>query len=245
MERVLEFADRSRSLKDLAAFDTVFATAVCDLGFSHHALVEHVDLARPPGTFLFVHNYPDHWVEAFTRRALHRLDPVQLIASRHVGGFGWDEIAGLITLEPRQAAMLVESRRNGLGEGFTVPLHAPGVRKASCSFVMPLGKTLPRTALFAAECLAHVAFKSARQLLHAEPAHARLTPRQRQCVSLVAQGKTDWETAKILGLSEETVGKYLDAARIRFGVVRRTQLVVAALAVGEITLEDIVNEANR
>ncbi len=240
MARVCEFVDHAHMLCDMADLTGLFAAAVRDLGFAHHALVEHVDLARPPGHFLFVHNYPDRWVAAFASRAMHRVDPVQQVACRRVGGFGWDEIPRFIALEPRQVAMLAEARGTGLGEGFTIPLHAPGVRKASCSFVMPPGERLPGYSLLAAECLAHAAFKAARRLLDLDRSPARLTPRQRQCVSLVAQGKTDWETATILGLSEETVGKYLDAARIRFGVARRTQLIVAALAVGEIELGDMM-----
>lgn len=240
MDLVLEFADRSRALDDLVALGDLFATAAHDLGFSHHALVEHVDLARPPMQFIFINNYPKNWVAAFATRAMHRLDPVQCAASRLVGGFGWKEISRHLALEPHQLAMLREARETGLGDGFTVPLHAPGARKASCSFVVPPGARLPAASLFAAEYLAHLAFKTARSLLRAEKVPARLTRRQRQCVTLVAHGKTDWEIAAILGLSEETVGKYLDAARIRFGVARRTQLVVAALAIGEIELEDAV-----
>jgi len=55
----------------------------------------------------------------------------------------------------------------------------------------------------------------------------------------MAQGKTDWEIGTILGLSEETVTKYLNAARSRYGVVRRTQLAIAALCDGTLGIEEV------
>ena len=58
---------------------------------------------------------------------------------------------------------------------------------------------------------------------------------------LMAQGKTDWEIGTILGLSEETVTKYLKSARVRFGVARRTQLAIAAVCHGYIGLDEIVS----
>jgi LuxR family quorum-sensing system transcriptional regulator CciR len=133
--------------------------------------------------------------------------------------------------------MLAEARAMGLGDGFTVPLHGPGPRAASCSFVYASGQRPSLESLTAAECLAHVAFAAVHRIRGPAWRRPRLTARQRQCVALVAQGKTDWEIGCILGLSEETIGKYLDAARLRFDVARRTQLVAAALRSGEIDIE--------
>ncbi|MBY8823263.1 LuxR family transcriptional regulator [Sphingomonas colocasiae] len=225
------FAERANRVADLVGLAGLVAEMARDLGFAHHALAEH---GEPADGCLFLHDYPGRWADAFIARAMHRFDPVRQAAARRVGGFGWRELPRLVTLEPCQRAMMSEACDIGLGEGFTVPLHAPGMRVASCSFVCPPGEPLPRHALPAAECLAYLAFGAAHRLLGVRWSRPRLTARQRQCVALVSQGKTDWEIGVILGLSEETVGKYLDAARMRFGVARRTQLVAAALVAGEI-----------
>ena len=66
-----------------------------------------------------------------------------------------------------------------------------------------------------------------------------LTPREAECVALLAQGKTDWEISVILGLHEDTVTKYLKAARNRFGVTRRTQLAIAAVTHGQLSLDEL------
>lgn len=59
----------------------------------------------------------------------------------------------------------------------------------------------------------------------------------------MAQGKTDWEIARILNLSEETVTRYLKTARQRFGVTRRTQLALAAMNAGLIEMRDCISWA--
>lgn len=66
----------------------------------------------------------------------------------------------------------------------------------------------------------------------------RLTTRQRECTLLVAQGKTDWEIGKILGISRDTVHEYIEAARKKYDVRTRPQLVLAAYRNGELPAVD-------
>src|SRR3546814_2287759 len=71
------------------------------------------------------------------------------------------------------------------------------------------------------------AFNAARQICCRRcPTRCRavhLTDRQRDCVILVAQGKTDWEIGKIFGLKKDSVTKVIDAARMRYDVANRTE----------------------
>jgi LuxR family quorum-sensing system transcriptional regulator CciR len=55
----------------------------------------------------------------------------------------------------------------------------------------------------------------------------------------VAQGKTDWEISKILGLKEDSITKVINAARRRYDVANRTELVVAALFDGQISFNTV------
>jgi DNA-binding CsgD family transcriptional regulator len=53
----------------------------------------------------------------------------------------------------------------------------------------------------------------------------RLTPRERDALGLVADGKTDWEVSVILGISEATARFHVDNARAKLGAVNRAQAV--------------------
>lgn len=67
-----------------------------------------------------------------------------------------------------------------------------------------------------------------------------LSPRQVECIALVAQGKSDWEIGQILGLSRDTVHEYVESARRRYGVRRRTQLVLRAVRDGHLNMEALL-----
>ncbi len=57
-----------------------------------------------------------------------------------------------------------------------------------------------------------------------------LTERERDCLAFVADGRTDWEIATLLGISESTVRFHLNSARRKLGAVNRAQ-AAARLAV--------------
>lgn len=58
-----------------------------------------------------------------------------------------------------------------------------------------------------------------------EPAAACLTRRERDSLEFVAQGKTDWEIATILGVSETTARFHVDNARRKLGASNRVHAV--------------------
>jgi DNA-binding CsgD family transcriptional regulator len=59
-----------------------------------------------------------------------------------------------------------------------------------------------------------------------------LTAREREALQWVAEGKSDWEIAMILGLSQTTVRFHVDNARRKLGAVNRAQ-AVARLVSGQ------------
>lgn len=243
MKLLEDLADRARTSSTIADVSALLGDAARELGFHYHALVEHADLARPPPQYLFLQNYPPGWVEKFAKAGLHRYDPAQCLAARRHGGFAWAEIPRYLQLTNRQVRIIDEAHEAGLGEGFTVPLHVAGARGASCSFATRPGTPLPREALLSAELLAHVIFSAVHDILRGPPVAAppHLSRRERECVVLMCQGKTDWEIATIIGIGEETVTTYLKAARRKFGLSRRTQLAIAAVCHGLVSLEEVTS----
>ena len=58
----------------------------------------------------------------------------------------------------------------------------------------------------------------------------RLTDRERDSFAWVAEGKSDWEIAMILGVAESTVRFHVDNARKKVGAVNRAQAVARLTA---------------
>jgi LuxR family quorum-sensing system transcriptional regulator CciR len=65
-------------------------------------------------------------------------------------------------------------------------------------------------------------------------ARPRLTDRQRDCLIWAGRGKGDWETNVILGITEDTVAQHISQACERYGVQKRTSLMIHTLFDGTI-----------
>jgi DNA-binding CsgD family transcriptional regulator len=66
----------------------------------------------------------------------------------------------------------------------------------------------------------------------AAPGLAGLSPRERELVTLVAQGRTDAQIAAQLYISVRTVSSHLDRIRDKTGCRRRAELTRLALSAG-------------
>ena len=64
------------------------------------------------------------------------------------------------------------------------------------------------------------------------PGAAQLSPRERELVALVAQGRTNAQIAGQLYISVRTVGSHLDRIRDKTGCRRRADLTRLALEAG-------------
>jgi LuxR family quorum-sensing system transcriptional regulator CciR len=198
-------------------------------------------LTAKSARLLRIDNYPEEWAAELVARGYAADDPVHLASRRTNTGFGWCELGNLIRLERRHAKILARSRRFGLGPGLTVPANVPGEPSASCSFAVRVGRELPTMRLHCAELIGAHALCAARRL---RPPSARVRPhlsrRELQCLRLVALGKTDWEIARILGLSPHTAHQYVKRARAAYDAVSRTQLVVYGLRDAWLSFEDAI-----
>ena len=215
-----------------------------EMGFSYFALTHHVDIRQAPRPAIRLANYPSDWVCYFDDNRLGPSDPVHRASQLTSAGFAWSQLPALIKLTARDCEVLSLAGRRGIGDGFTIPAHVPGEANGSCSFATAAGTALNDEQLPAAQLVGVFAFEAARRVWRMRyPCLAerpQLTDRQRDCVIWAAQGKSDWEIARILGLSPETVTQYLKRARERYGVSKRTMLAVHALFDGTISFTDVL-----
>jgi LuxR family quorum-sensing system transcriptional regulator CciR len=239
-----DYVAAADSASSIPALNRLTADAVHALGFDFFGIVHHVTFGRPAAGYVGLHHYPDEWVAAL--RDLGRpADPVMRAAERVAAGFRWDRMDSIIALTPRERRHMDSAARHGVGGGFTVPNHVPGEVPGSSSFGLRLGRELPERNLPAAQALGNFAFEAARRLIRAGGprwiAPVALSERQRDCLLLAAQGKSDGVIAQLLGIRPRTVNEHIEAAKRRYGVATRTQLLVRALLRGEICFADVLD----
>lgn len=239
--RVEEFVAEIRHVGSEAELGAAISAVTADLGLRYFALTHHVDL-RASGKAIRIHNYPAGWAEWFDEQALGKTDPVHRASHLTSIGFAWSKLPEMLALTPQDLKVLAAARKEGIGEGFTVPAHVPGEAHGSCSFACDSGQRFSHEHVPLLQLVGAFAFETARRM-HRErfsgPPVA-LTDRQRECVMWAARGKSDWEISRILGISRDTVIEHLRHARERYGVGKRALLTVHALFDGTIGFLDVL-----
>lgn len=239
--------DFAAAAQQIDAMDDLHA-AVDDitrwLGFDHFAIVSHVDFGRVVPS-VKITNYPIELIGALREAGLMR-DPVLRASERASIGFSWDQLPALITWREGDDAHMRRAARLGIVAGYTVPNNVPGESLGSSHFSVSDAGRLPRTHFAAAQSVGAFSFEAARRLVARDgpvdeaPDPAPLTQRQRDCLVQVARGKSDGVIAQLLGLKPRTVNEYVEAAKRRYVVATRQQLVVRALFRSEISFSEVL-----
>ena len=239
---VQDFARAARNARDLTQLRVLLCEAVWALGF-HHLLLQGA------AGQVWLADLPPAW----TAVEVPSGDAVLAAAAQSYAPFLWSDISRLVSLTRAQRDFLDIAHAAGVGAAVTVPVHrARGANEAGsysvfagcCSFLMKNGVPLPLGSLAAAHYVGALAFDAAESLRQDQPASRahgpQLTPRQRDCVVLAAQGKSDWEIGQLLGISESTVHTHIEDAKRRFGVSTRIQLVVRSLFDARLSFADVM-----
>lgn len=243
---VQDFAGAARDAHDMAQLRALLREAVWALGF-HHFLLQGV------AGQVWLADLPTGWKVAGTPSG----DAVLVTAAQSYAPFLWTDIPRLIALSAAQTEFMDGVHAAGIGAAVTVPIHrARSTDKMGsysefagcCSFMMKTGVSLPLSSLAAAHYVGALTFDAAENLRQTRapgsPRGPQLTPRQHDCVVLVAQGKSDWEVGQLLGISESTVHKHVEDAKKRFAVSTRIQLVVRSLFDARLTFADVMKDSD-
>jgi LuxR family quorum-sensing system transcriptional regulator CciR len=244
---VQEFVSAAADVDLMADLRELIGDASRELGFEYFAIVHHIRFGRPSSDKVRLSNYPLEWL-ALLRQNEHFDEPVLKAAERACNGFRWNQLPELIELTEAQEQYMDRAVHHGLAEGFTVPNHVPGEIFGSCHFAVSSRTALPQQSLPAAQALGCFAFEAARRLLETrrEPSDsyvipAPLTERQRDCLLFAAKGKSDSVIAELLNIRPRTVNEHIEAAKRRYSVATRTQLIVRALFRSEICFSEIID----
>jgi LuxR family quorum sensing-dependent transcriptional regulator len=176
-----------------------------------------------------VSTWPDQWVNQWYSHKYVSIDPVvnQLLARNE--SVRWSETRG--ANDGVGARVLDEATEFRLKDGFAFPVYNRE------GFVVAISMATEHYELGKQDeaCLhlASLYFHARLERLRAENTPLRrgprLTPRERECLSWVAAGKTDWEISQILSIAEQTAHEYVQNALIKLNATTRAQAVAIAI----------------
>jgi DNA-binding CsgD family transcriptional regulator len=244
LEVVQDFVEAAARAGSMAELRSLIGDATRDLGFDYFAIVHHVCFGRPSDNNVRLSNYPLEWL-ALMREEGRPSDPVLRAAERACSGFRWSDLETLLPLTAGERDHLALAASFGIAEGFTVPNHVPGETFGSCNFAVLSDREFPSQTVSAAQALGSFAFEAARRLLRERPGEIYLQPaplsdRQRECLLFVAKGKSDSVIAELLAIRPRTVNEHIEAAKRRYSVSTRSQLLVRALFRSEICFAEVI-----
>ncbi|WP_144636794.1 autoinducer binding domain-containing protein [Bordetella genomosp. 13] len=182
-------------------------------------------------------SYPTPWIQRYQEARFVETDPIVKLTASSTLPLLWDGLSK----EDRRHPVFDESREHGLASGITVPLAGIHGDRALFSIAgdLPPERSQRHTAAMAGlvTMTAMYLHETVRriQLGHRAEQIPALTPREKDCLQWAAVGKTSWEIAYILNVSERTVVFHIGNACRKLGAANRRQAVARAIGLQIIT----------
>lgn len=176
--------------------------------------------------------YSPEWVSHYKAERFVDVDPTIQIGLRRMLPIDWSEFS---RDERKVRRLFGEAEEFGLGrQGISLPVHGRHGDRALVSITSDAGhrewRHLRLQFMRDFQLLALHLHQAILRIEGGEPLQCpTLSPRERECLLWVAEGKTYWETAMILGLSEHTVRCYLESARHKLRAANTTHAVIKAI----------------
>ncbi|WP_260429009.1 LuxR family transcriptional regulator [Burkholderia sp. Bp9015] len=216
--------------KDIPSLSDLLGNAVLPLGFPCYA-VTRISLtcirSRPSMSMeaIFSH-YPNSWVQHYLQHDYGLVDPVHRAAFTSSGPYRWGDITDLNHAERH---VLVEASDAGLKNGLSVPIREVGGSVLLINLSGPSSRINAGTSRQLASVIGNLFRLELDRFAPPDPqSFIELSPRQRECLSWVARGKTSSDICMILGISRHTVEYHIAEAMKVLNVNSRIAAAVTA-----------------
>ncbi|WP_181701463.1 autoinducer binding domain-containing protein [Chthonobacter albigriseus] len=199
------------------------------LGFTAYALA---DFAAERKVVFLLNEFPHSYVEIYRQRRYIEHDPIVQRARRCWRPFTWSATADDPS-SPRAGEVLGEAAQHGLADGICVPVQCFNGRRAFLTLAGP-SAAVSEHDLWLFQLIALHA-RNRLSDVEAERLQAdgtKLSGREADCLRWAAEGKTSWEIAQILAISQHTADWYLNTAARKLKATNRIQAVAEAFRRG-------------
>ena len=221
-------------VSDRESLDAVMEELAVGYGLSSAAYFGIGLSGRSKGNPFLAVPYSSDWVEHYKERRFVEIDPVIQTGFRRLLPLDWE---GFDRTDERIKTLFGEATEFGLGKkGLSIPVHGRhgdrGLLSISCDRA---DRDWTHDKLLYLRDFQVVATHIHDKVLRLEghwPLERHLSPREVECLQWIAEGKTAWECATILGLSQHTVRCYLESARHKLNATSNTHAVSIAHRAG-------------
>lgn len=237
VDLALGFVDRCSEHTDVELLLSDFRELVEATGFKHFLMTGLPGYGEDVETLIVANHWPEEWTHHYRENGFFMDDPVSLWSFSSSKPFTWSEARE--GSAPTKRAEMIESDANAFGmvDGVGFPMFDPQNWQAVVSLAADTPVALSRKETAAIYLASVMAQTQAVDLSNKDqPKKAALSGRERDVLTWIAHGKSNWETATILGISEATVRAHLSSARTKLGASNTTQAVARGIGSRQIRL---------
>lgn len=189
-----------------------------------------IDIANRKRTVFHALEWPDRWRRFYFQSGMLEHDPLLEALGRMQGAFTWTELRSRRGLSMAGTDALMRVAAEGWIDGLVVPLHRGGTHYGLISLVtlnhilQPQQKAdLTATSLVFHDRMRHLVPSEGFRM-----PPAGLTPREIDCLKLVAKGYSDLKAGETLGIGGATVHEHAERAKRKLDAGNRAELVSIA-----------------
>lgn len=237
VDSALNFVDRCSEHTDVQALLTDFSDLITSLGFKHFVMTGLPSYGEDVETLIVANHWPAEWTHHYRENRFFMDDPVTAWSFSKSTPFLWSEARSASAVTERTRLIEEDAKDLGMVDGMGFPMFDPNNWQAVVSLASDTRVTLSKKETGVIYLASVMAQSQAIELakIKREP-QGELSPRERDVLTWIAHGKSSWETATILGISEGTIKIHLAAIRSKLGAANTVHAVARGLRSRQIQL---------
>ncbi len=231
---VLEFVSNMDAADNLDVIVAMFDKLIVKYGYEYFRCAEILRRNNPLDPYVAFGEINEDWCERYREKRYVFSDSTVQLGLQSKYPFAWSDVRDKKRISSISKRIFEEAETEfGYKDGLVVPIH---LDNGSISMFSIIGEKpdisdavrrgLGMAAVFMHSKARHFAIEE--RDIASPKAPVSVSRRQLDCIQWVAEGKSDWEISKILGISESTVHNHIEAAKKGFAVNTRVQAVVEA-----------------
>ena len=223
----LDFIDRCSTDGDVQAVLEAYLHHAAAFGLEHGAGGAWTGMGRARSYRFYFNTWPDDWRTLYSDRQVFPDDPIVIEAQRRMTPFMWGDLQSQRSLGQRSLEILDLARDYGWVDGLVIPVHGPAGYQGVVSLATRRALVLRPadiSLLWVMTLAVHERCRITPGIGTDKPAPS-LTPREIECMRWIAAGKTEKETAHLLGIAAATVHFHIEGVKRRLKTNSRTQAV--------------------
>lgn len=210
-QEILDRFDDSETSATLKQNLTETLNEACDYwSINHYCLKANLRLADGEVRKLKLTNYPSVWLDRYMEADYVLIDPAARHAIDHVEIASLEQLMDDVSHSALKKRFMDDARDLGVGGGITLPLRSPYL-SGFINFNYKNSNNYNIFQTFALKFSSKLS-ENLGQFCHnadASGGYHTLSLREKQVIFWASNGKTAWETAMILGISQRTVVAHL------------------------------------